>query len=1391
MSGTIRDRVGVRVHPTVVRLEEQLDADWITEAYHLTADVRAHVAMLDRALAQPAGTGAFLIGAYGSGKSHFLAWWTRRVRADVHVVVRSLLNYRADTRLEDVVTEALGITNEGGDRREGFAEAQRRHPEGLVLVLDELSEFLRSKPDARSFNEDLRYLQFLGEWAQGARFFVLAAMQEAIEHTGDLEHGVYLKIKDRYPLRLLLTTQHVRDLVADHVLVKRADYDDAVKALAAKLKAALPGAPIDESDFTAVYPLHPATLALLEEVRDRFSQTRGVVEFVTRRLAGDATRGLPPFLDRPWGELVTPDEIVDHFADVLELQAEFQPLAQRLLPWARQHLDALFETDALRTLARRALNLLVLAHLSPRRDGITVAEASWWLLFAATRLDPEKNHAIVERVLTRLADRGRYVRRDGARYRLDLEDDGAARLEKLLERELADLPRPEVMFEALAAQGGGGFDPFALPRDRWQARSLMWSFHERPWSVWLGDGTPPPAQGIAVCVRLPWGASEPAAGCHTVHPARLEPTPALRELAALVRLRGRALGPEIASLVERRVEARAELFRVQVREAYAQATLTAPGGEVLRGAAVGPGDTLDKWLDATATLLFRRAFPSFERFAPRHGEVPVEGWRAFLRFATEHDLGAAEADDWTNLVREAYLVPMQLLSRQGRGYAVPQRLDRHELVRLVQPLLAHEPAPRVVYEHLAQPVYGLVPDQAHALIAFLLVVGEIDVLKGRRSMRAIFEELPTPLQYDRVVAGSALGADALRSLERLCEGLRVAVPSQWTVTTQRRAVRQLREAIELQTGRLRPLVARLEGTALGEQLDELLGWCAALQSPDGELAALERFLYEAGSPERFLARLHELSVAPARLDRQIAEVGRFRHLFGQAGLAEKAAALGDAPDLSAGDAVDAWLARARTVHAAYAEQYAAAHDRYWAALNAHPAWAWTPPPVARSRHLGLDDALRAFERARRDAVRCPGLSKLDFQSRCACGFDGEAAPAGDALAALAAARDRIEAEMALFFGRADVRERVRAWAEVEPGVRADADWPAVANLAAFDEVLAGVEVVARLDLPALAAHLAGKAWSPAEAVREFERWVTSRGATRVRFEVAPQREPDAVARWCLEQALRHGAPLPRGLGAQPHDVDPAWIGPEALANLESLGLDEPALERVLRAVIDGAVPLPERRSPLVEAAAEVVRPTHPEDAAALATLAERLYRAHPRLARLAGRRWLDRLDDLATTVLAEEPPDVTGVLAGHTDAGWLVVDALGLPLLGPFCAAVEDLLPRWRLADVSFARVGRRTTTSDFFGRLADGLAPHACEKVDAVDRLLHERSLELDDLARVALAELRPALAQVARRLDATRPVVVLADHGFRLDPEGRAWVHGGPSTLERVVPVLRLRPW
>ncbi len=166
----IEKLVKVRPHPTVVQLAglNRPEAQWIEDVYLQTDEVKGHLAALCHAFARETGNGVFLIGHYGSGKSHFLAFLTRRLRAGTlvqpapEVIPLSLLNFRSDNALEDIVGDAMGLTGREGDRRVAWGALAERHPEGLVFILDELSEFLRSKPSPQAFNEDIRFLQFLG-----------------------------------------------------------------------------------------------------------------------------------------------------------------------------------------------------------------------------------------------------------------------------------------------------------------------------------------------------------------------------------------------------------------------------------------------------------------------------------------------------------------------------------------------------------------------------------------------------------------------------------------------------------------------------------------------------------------------------------------------------------------------------------------------------------------------------------------------------------------------------------------------------------------------------------------------------------------------------------------------------------------------------------------------------------------------------------------------------------------------------------------------------------------------------------------------------------------------------------------------------------------------------
>src|SRR5262249_18739241 len=122
------------------------------------------------------------------------------------------------------------------------------------------------------------------------------------------------------------------------------------------------------------------------------------------------------------------------------------------------------------------------------------------------------------------------------------------------------------------------FNPFTLPRGRWQARSLRWYFHDREVQVYLGGGIPPDAVGPALQIGIPWGPPAEGTGCFRVVPRRLELTPEVLELAALYQLRERPLPAPVLEQVGERIAGRSAWFSSLVRAAYHDAAVFDPTG---------------------------------------------------------------------------------------------------------------------------------------------------------------------------------------------------------------------------------------------------------------------------------------------------------------------------------------------------------------------------------------------------------------------------------------------------------------------------------------------------------------------------------------------------------------------------------------------------------------------------------------------------------------------------------------------------------------------------------------------------------------------------------------------------------------------------------------------
>ncbi len=1425
----IRDHVEVIAQPTVVRLEhlQAPDSAWITEGYCITEETDNHFKSLRTLLSKDTGCGVFLIGHYGSGKSHFLAYLTRQLQAGVFVPRKpavapiSLLNFKAAQSLESVVDEALEIPPGETDRRKVWRGVARQYPGGLLLILDELSEFLRSKPVRQGFNEDLRFLQFLGEWAQEQPLWVLAALQEQIEHTGEIEYDLFRKIKDRYPVRLLLSPAHVKSLIAHRILRKKPTYAAAVEKLARELREIYPERSFDSAAFCEIYPLHPATLELLEEVRDRFSQARGIVDFALNQLLGNEARGIAPFLDQPWGQLITPDYIVDHFGDLFEVQPEFLPLAQKVLPHFRKQIPLLFEGKAQQDLAWRLLKLLILIHLSPRRDSMDAAEAARWLLFKVSSIDPAKNPEIVKRALDTLVQEGAYLKRKGTRYSIDLQDDSKEYLEQLIAKAMEEVgSRGDFAFEMLLPLlQKAEFNPFTLPRDRWHTRQVRWHFHEWGIQIYLGGGISEEPQGLGLQVGLPWGPPAEGTRCYRIIPARIEAGPEILELAALHYLRDRPLSARVLDRIKERIAQRSSSFRSLVRAAYNDAIVLDPTGSRATPPLLQHQGGFNVWLNTYCEWALKQTYPMFERFAPGYGPLPQEAYRQFMKFASEHDLGSELAPESVKLIREAYLVPMGLMQRRGADYLFPSKLDNHELVRMLLAILEHHPTPARVYQHMSAPVYGLVQDQIHLLLLVLLIQGEIDIVKADRSYRDTYETLTNPLQYDRILPGQALNLNQLRDLQILCEGCHIPTPKQWSVLAQKRAIEQLRKHGSRQRDQLSEFVTKLKSHGgaddLIEKVEGIISRWIALDKGDHELQGFQQFSYEIGSPQRFVAEADELAALPARFENLLREMQRFRHLFGSGALGQcpnadivsRFEALGDPPQLSRPEELESWLVNARTLYQKYQEWYRDRHERWRDSVSAHPIWNYRIPSASSSRHLAVAGLVREVESLISDArrLRCAAMTPLEFQPVCRCGFDGALSPLSEILKRFENAATELEKEVSLFFGQDKVKAKVREWVEQGMGINTrtlsylegKSDSPEIENLALFDQHLSGLELVKQVPAETLLNLLGDRAWERSalmKALGDFFEHAGPRIALR-REESSPRRD---LLTWCCRLALEHGVPLPAGLSPPERSllaglIQPQWVSSASLEKLEQMGLPEEAILRILDLLLNGLVTAPV--SPVahgpVAAAIELLRPSRPPSAEALADTITCLYEQNERFLKLRPQIWLAHLDELAEMELPEVPGEIDTLLRARLDAQWILIDCLGSALVRSMQKILPEVLPHWKLQTLEFGFVSERTSTDAFYLGLIGRDFKKAFEKIDAVDTLIHGRKLSLSELARLARAELEISFKKLASRLDRTQPVLIFADHGFRMTFDGSGFTHGGSSTLERIVPVFILNPY
>jgi hypothetical protein len=273
--------------------------------------------------------GLLVVGNYGTGKSHLMA--VISAIAENAELVKALTNSAVGARtaeiagrfrviraeigsttmsLRDIVCSVLedGLSKlrvsfefpSTADRHENkssfeemMAAFQSVHPDkGLILVLDELLDYLRSRAD-QALSLDLSFLRELGEVCKGSRFRFIAGVQESLFDNPRFQFvaDTLRRVKDRFE-QVRIARDDVAFVVAERILKKDAKQQGVIREHL-KQFAPLYGSMNERmEEFVRLFPVHPAYLDTFERVY--VAEKREVLKTLSAAMRRIIDQEVPP-----------------------------------------------------------------------------------------------------------------------------------------------------------------------------------------------------------------------------------------------------------------------------------------------------------------------------------------------------------------------------------------------------------------------------------------------------------------------------------------------------------------------------------------------------------------------------------------------------------------------------------------------------------------------------------------------------------------------------------------------------------------------------------------------------------------------------------------------------------------------------------------------------------------------------------------------------------------------------------------------------------------------------------------------------------------------------------------------------------------------------------------
>ncbi len=236
---------------------------------------KSHLMAVVSAIAEHDGLGSSATNAQVQEKAAAIAGKFKVVRAEIgatkmslrDIICGTLESHLSELGVEFAFPSAEEVTNNKDALVDLMGAFEEKHPgQGLLLVLDELLDFLRTRQD-QALILDLNFLREIGEVCKTTRFRFLSGVQESLFDNARFQFvaETLRRVKDRFE-QVRIAREDVAYVVSRRLLKKTPEQEGRIRNHLTEFAPLYSSMQSRMDKFVELFPVHPAYIDTFERV---------------------------------------------------------------------------------------------------------------------------------------------------------------------------------------------------------------------------------------------------------------------------------------------------------------------------------------------------------------------------------------------------------------------------------------------------------------------------------------------------------------------------------------------------------------------------------------------------------------------------------------------------------------------------------------------------------------------------------------------------------------------------------------------------------------------------------------------------------------------------------------------------------------------------------------------------------------------------------------------------------------------------------------------------------------------------------------------------------------------------------------------------------------------